>query len=47
MCKQNTVPVKVTLRPRQIKKVKKLARTLDDRGNFSLALRLIIDRFEG
>ncbi len=39
----NTQPVKVTLRPEQIEKVKKLAKYKYD-GNFSLALRSIINQ---
>lgn len=44
MCKQNTEPVKVTLRPNQIKKVKQIAKR-DFDGNFSMALRVIIDKY--
>ena len=38
-----TEAIKVTLRPTQIKKVKRIARE-DYEGNFSLALRVIIDK---
>ena len=42
---ENTQQVKITLRPKQIAKVKKLARDKYE-GNFSMALRQIIDCFE-
>jgi len=41
----NTLPIKVTLRPQQIKKVKKFAKE-NTKGNFSMALRGIIDRWD-
>lgn len=40
-----TEAVKVTLRPKQRKKVKAVAKR-DYEGNFSMALRVMIDRFE-
>ena len=43
--KNNTEAVKVTLRPSQIKKVKRVAKK-DYEGNFSLTLRVMIDKFE-
>ena len=41
--KENTQAIKVTLRPAQIQKVKKIARK-EFEGNFSMALRVIIDK---
>ena len=43
--KENTEAVMVTLRPSQIKKVKEVAKR-DCDNNFSLALRVIIDKHE-
>ena len=43
MCK--TEAVKVTLRPKQIQKVKRLAKEKYE-GNFSMALRALIDSAE-
>lgn len=40
-----TEPVKVTLRPTQIQKVKRVAKK-DYEGNFSLCLRVMIDKFK-
>lgn len=40
-----TEAVKVTLRPTQKNKVKRIAKK-DYEGNFSLALRVIIDKFK-
>ena len=40
-----TQAVKVTLRPTQIQKVKRVAKK-DFEGNFSLCLRVMIDKFE-
>ena len=40
-----TVPVKITLRPTQIKKVTRVAKK-DYEGNFSLCLRVMIDKFK-
>jgi hypothetical protein len=40
-----TEAVKVTLRPTQIKKVLRVAKK-DYEGNFSLTLRVMIDKFE-
>ena len=42
--RENTLPVKVTLRPKQIKEIKTAARKLDN--NFSLALRVIVDTYK-
>ena len=45
MCKkENTIAIQSTLRPSQIKKVKRIAKRFDN--NFSLALRIIIDSYE-
>ena len=44
MDKNNTLPVKVTLRPIQIKKVKQVAKSSYE-GNFSMALRIMIDKY--
>lgn len=40
-----TEAIKVTLRPTQIKKVKEIAKS-DYEGNFSLCLRVIIDKYK-
>lgn len=40
-----TEAVKITLRPSQIKKVKRVAKK-DYEGNFSLTLRVMIDKFK-
>jgi hypothetical protein len=41
--KEKTQPIKVTLRPKQIDKIKDIAKVSYD-GNFSFALRIIIDK---
>lgn len=43
--KNKTEAIKVTLRPSQIKKVKRIAKK-DYEGNFSLTLRVMIDKFK-
>lgn len=43
--KNKTEARKVTLRPSQIKKVERIAKK-DYEGNFSLTLRVMIDKFE-
>lgn len=40
-----TEAIKITLRPSQIQKVKRVAKE-DYEGNFSLTLRVMIDKFE-
>jgi len=42
---EKTEAVKVTLRPKQIKKVKKVS-DKNYEGNFSLCLRVMIDRYK-
>ena len=41
----NTLPIKATLRPQQIKKVKKFAKE-HTKDNFSMALRMIIEDYD-